>query len=444
MPNEVKVMKDTKLPKPISNVIGNPASRRPLVLVLMILGALLAVQICVPFTTNSVAAASPTAIPAPTPDQEEIDALVEQLKGLLAETIEDEETVNSIVEKWEVRALARRTKKQIITALFADVKSVVRDKATQDAVWESWSDQIAEAEAEEPARPAPSRVKPKPTPEETDEEESEAPTSAPSRSSRSKTQAKPNPDEADAEESAPPSKGKVPANRRPADANDITEKGIDASDANGRWVLTDELKKSSGATEMAFFRSSYNSVKTWHSEPRQYKGYHYSISIPTDPIDPNAQGKMTGIDKAVRTVVDNGFALPYDLQFYCSPVDGVWTQAFKRGDNWAPVAYIFLGPGGSNKALSSTAAGFNGFDTRTIRTLHEIGHIIHERQAGDTYWQTGRTINSAASSQVSQYGCCNEKEFVAEVFAGMMIGKRWSNEVLAEYRKWHGPRPAIF
>ena len=418
---EAKPLRLTRSPKPTLHNAVKITILRPVILIILLIG-LVVIWIDFPLTPERVTAASVAAIPAPTPpDKETIDALVDQLKEAIADPVDDEDVVNSIIERWDRRVLIGKTKKQVIDMFFADVKAIVKKKATQDAVWEAWSDLVAEADADEPVAPIapPSRPRAKPSPKAVEPDEPDAPSTSPSSS-----KAQPSP--------------------KAVDVNEPTEKGIDAPLRAGQWVLTDEKKRNSGATEMVFFRSAYDTVRTWYSEPRQYKGYSYSISIPTDPIDPNAQAKVAGIDKAVKTVVDNGFALPYDLQFFCSPVEGALTQAFKRGENWAPVAYIFLGPGGSPKALSSTAAGFNGFDTRTIRTIHEIGHIIHERQAGDTYWQSGRTINTAASSQVSQYGCCNEKEFVAEVFAGMMIGKRWSNEVLAEYRKWLGPRPTIF
>ncbi len=412
-------MRLTRYPKATLHNAVKITILRPVILIFLLIG-FLALWINIPLTPERVTAASLAAIPGPTPpDKETIDALVDQLKEAIADPIDDEDVVNSIIEKWDRRILVGKTKKQVIDLLFADVKTIVKKKATQDAVWEAWSDLVAEADGDEPpAAPPPSRTRVQPSPKADEPDEPAAP-------------------------SSPPARSKAQPASKPVDDDEPTERGIDAPLVNGRWMLTDERKRDFGAREMATFQEVYSAVKGWHSEPRQYRGQNYSISVATDPLDKNAQGKIVGIEKAVKTVVDSGYVLPADLQFYCSGVVGTANQAFKRGTNWAPVAYIVLGDGGSPTSLSASAAGFNGFDTRTIRAIHEIGHIIHERQAGDGFWEGFRKPNSSAT-QVSTYAGNNEKEFVAEVFAGMLIGKRWPNEVLAEYRKWLGPRPTIF
>ena len=521
------------------NVVGTTTLVRPVVVVLLMLGSFLAVWIGSPFTAERVAAASIKAMPAPTPpDQEEIDALVERLKGTLAESIDDEDTVNSIVEKWDMRALARRTKKQIIDALFADVKVVVRDKETQDAVWESWSEMIAEADAEEPKRPVP-RAKSKPTPEVAvnDEEEPAAP---PARSNAAPTAAETTAlintlidalssclDDADmvaeikdswekqglggmtkkqimdtllrdvkaivpdkeardqiwdcfigalqdkkwdswsiyisqmmdqgSTSTAPtkrggdqpaPKPGRVPASSTPTES-DATPKAAkqESGFVNGRYVLSDESRRNKGNGNMQVFSYERARVKVWKPEKRQYRGYQYTVYYATEPVDSQAQAKAAGADKAVKAVMDAGFKLPDDLRFYCTSIgesgieNSTKTEAFERGPNWTPIAYIMLGPGGSPDALSTTANGFNGYDTRTIRAIHEIGHIIHERQAGDYFWKSPSfSAKGDPASKVSQYATTGSfKEFVAETFAGLIIGKKWPSDVLAEYHRHLGP-----
>ncbi len=370
-----------------------PALRTWIVVAAVGLFLVLAWLAAAPSTGTIPTASAFTAKAAPTPplDKDAADALVELLKASLADSIEDEEAIASIQRKWDARIVANRTRKQILDLLFADVKSIVSDKETQDAVWESWKEIGADAEAAEP-EPAPNVPEPAPRP----------PTAV--------------------------------------NFDAPTEMGIVVPRVAGApWVLTDDLKRSNAGSEMAFFRNAYNAVKVWRPEPRQYRGQSYTIYLAMDPLDPNLQGKVVGIEKAVKTVIDNGFNLPRDLRIYCSGVVGTLTQAFKRGDNWAPIAYIVLGDGGSTKALSATSAGFNGFETRAIRTIHEIGHILHERDAGDGFWEKGRFAPTAVSGKVSQYAQGNEKEFVAETYTGLMIGKQWPADVMAEYRKFRGP-----
>jgi hypothetical protein len=108
------------------------------------------------------------AIPRPTPpdkplDQEAASALAEELKATLGEAIEDEAAVTSIGEKWAARNIAGKTRSQILAVLFADVKSVVDDKAIQDKVWANWKNVGVEADEPEPAA-EPKEPAHKPTP----------------------------------------------------------------------------------------------------------------------------------------------------------------------------------------------------------------------------------------------------------------------------------------
>lgn len=95
------------------------------------------------------------AVPRPTPpdqplDEEAASALVDELKATLSDSINDEDAVNSIGEKWAAKNLTGKTRSQIFASLFADVKSVVEDKAAQNQVWESWKNIGLSPETETP------------------------------------------------------------------------------------------------------------------------------------------------------------------------------------------------------------------------------------------------------------------------------------------------------
>jgi CspA family cold shock protein len=92
------------------------------------------------------------------------DALVGELKEGLADLIEDEEAVAAIIEKWEARNLAGKTRTQILNLLFADVKSVVADKETLDGVWEDWQEVGLDEEEAEEETPVATPQKPAPAP----------------------------------------------------------------------------------------------------------------------------------------------------------------------------------------------------------------------------------------------------------------------------------------
>lgn len=112
------------------------------------------------FTTSKVSAYGMTAVPLATPEkpltEEEVTALLDDLKGGLADLVNDEDQVTAINEKWDAHEdLAGETRKQVLALLFADVKSVVDDKEIQDAIWANWNKTGAPKEPAETEQPKP-------------------------------------------------------------------------------------------------------------------------------------------------------------------------------------------------------------------------------------------------------------------------------------------------
>ena len=85
-------------------------------------------------------------------DEESVAALVEELTDGLSDLIEDEAQVTAITEKWDARqGLIGKTKTQILILLFADVESIVKDKETQDSIWNSLNKTVSgNSEIDEP------------------------------------------------------------------------------------------------------------------------------------------------------------------------------------------------------------------------------------------------------------------------------------------------------
>jgi phage tail-like protein len=97
-------------------------------------------------------------------DAEAVTALIEELTNNLPDLIEDEAQVTAITEKWNARQnLAGKTRTEILNLFFADVRSVVSDKKTQDIVWSSWKEINLKPEDEEKPAPKP-ESKPAPNP----------------------------------------------------------------------------------------------------------------------------------------------------------------------------------------------------------------------------------------------------------------------------------------
>lgn len=94
-------------------------------------------------------------------DTDAVSALIEELTNSLPDVIDDEGAVDQISEKWEAREnLAGKTRKQILKLLFADLRSVITDKKTQDTVWSRWTGEKdgGKTMAEPPKTPATTSV----------------------------------------------------------------------------------------------------------------------------------------------------------------------------------------------------------------------------------------------------------------------------------------------
>jgi hypothetical protein len=93
-----------------------------------------------------------------------------------------------------------------------------------------------------------------------------------------------------------------------------------------------------------------------------------------------------------------------------------------------------------------------GFDPSGAATIvHELGHVLHYVTAPAKFhglWGTGFTGTApsgkgagvVATTEVSQYGN-KPREFVAEVFLGLVYGKEFSEDVMAMYRSFGGLIP---
>ena len=369
---------------------------RGAILALIAFSGVLALLIAGPFTVTQHAANRSIPKPAPTPpdpkqvlDLEAADDLISEFTDALNDILkEDERKVESITEKWEGKELTGKTRGQAIVFLLPDVKRVIKDEAIQKQIMTKWM-----------AGP--------------DDDEEEVPE---------------NPGQPVAQPDAP------------ADENLIVRAAVTG---NAPGVLDDARKKSVSGLEMAFFNTSTKNIK-FVKEAGNYRGQWYSIF--KDPADADINVKIAAVQLAVKTIVDKGLKLPYDLRFYCTANFEAQDRAFARGDKWASTANIVFkwGPTGKQDLGSVSQMDFPGFNRLTITMIHEIGHLLHERSAGDVlFWGRGSSVvdgKPTTGAKVSKYAGGSKKEFVAEVFAGLMVGKKWPADVLTEYNSYMGPK----
>lgn len=80
----------------------------------------------------------------------------------------------------------------------------------------------------------------------------------------------------------------------------------------------------------------------------------------------------------------------------------------------------------------------------TAVVVHELGHIIHERRSPESFWNNKKTsagvVPADLAAAVSSYLVNNNyDEFVAEVFTGLVHGKRYPPNVMEAYQRQGGP-----
>lgn len=405
--------------------------------VLAILGLAAAVTIFGP-SGKTVNAASERTAPNPGPTPLRADAaaaLLQQLKDSLADNLE-EDAINAIQEKWDRQILTGKTREQILKLLFDQLKTVVEDEETQNTIWESW--QSIGVEEETPDGPT----------------EPEEPT-------------EPQP-------TGPPANVEMGYGMTLRSAREPRSSTPEAGLSN-----EDKIKK--GLYESDELKRILMQVPNWEApEVVTYKGQSYIIK--KDPSDPEKAVKVAGIKRGIEILIDRGVRIPTGLgihlindaidplrnpicvdkrgnaykvpylEFPSSTVDKCpkipSAIAYKRTLNFAPAADIIIRSTQATKPPALSGSGFNGLDKTTITIIHEIGHILHERYAGEYFWTKALSGNVRNSQQVkqdvSQYAANNKREFVAEVFAGLIIGKKFPESVLAEYREYRGPASAIF
>lgn len=81
----------------------------------------------------------------------------------------------------------------------------------------------------------------------------------------------------------------------------------------------------------------------------------------------------------------------------------------------------------------------------TAVIVHELGHILHTTMSPDKFYDAKKNPGDykigTVAPDVSEYALSSPVEFVAEVFTGMVHGRRYSEDVMRKYADLHGPTP---
>ena len=198
--------------------------------------------------------------------------------------------------------------------------------------------------------------------------------------------------------------------------------------------------------EMASFFSGVNNAKVY-SQERINKGAR-SYSIYTGQGDSDADAKKVAVKKAVDILYGKGLPLQDGMRFYLNNDVGTQNRAFHFDSFGKTIAWITMGTtatkGGSGRGISSQNTP--GFDSATKIAIHEIGHNLHAAHVGLNDFlrpmaENGRFTGRcpACALELSDYANDSPKEFVAEAFTAMIVGKPVSDAVRKEYDRLGGP-----
>jgi len=425
------------------NPIGNRRFAVAFVLAVFCVTTALAVM---PFVQSGSAAAA-TAMPAATPDPNEVlteesaGALIDEYSGALMEILNnDQTTVNAIIGGWDAANLAGKTRGQAMTLLFIDVKPVVSDTAVQNQIMNRWKNG-ADSDAEPEPTVAPVQVPPV--------------RSAPNGGGNKNAPAGGN-------------NNNLPA----GDDNNFMEAVMVGRRApsflSPEAGISSDLKLQEGVKESYQFEGIIGQLRLSAGMPLAYKGQKYTVYQDLD--DPDRQTKLDGINQGIKILIDRGINLPPRLEFYiahdqngfprtspfCKDPNGQeaylqlpdgkpWpkcmnipmAQTWKRDRAWSPVARIVISSLRPPNEKSISAMGINGLSKIPVTTIHEVCHLLHERFAGEFFWTIPPT--PPTNIDVTQYANKAKKEFVAEVCAGLVLGLNFEPRVMTEYQQYRGP-----
>ncbi|WP_310719369.1 scabin-related ADP-ribosyltransferase [Streptomyces lydicus] len=194
------------------------------------------------------------------------------------------------------------------------------------------------------------------------------------------------------------------------------------------------------------------------------------VTVHGDPTDSLREARIDNFRKAVTTVQEAGFHVP-DVELHLPKYgrllevhnDRIVEESrgrLQRAEYLAPNAVIAAPDVVGNPLTSKLPDGRYRYlstelDPSGVGTMvHELGHFLHYANARAQYHDLAFTQFAGRSGQggdavahqnlafgVSAYAAGNPREFVAEVFTGLVYGKPFSPEVMRMYHGLGGPTP---
>lgn len=161
--------------------------------------------------------------------------------------------------------------------------------------------------------------------------------------------------------------------------------------------------------------------------------------------------RLDALLKALSAVIAAGFDVPKRLKIFLAK-EGRAINAERvctAGEStpkalFNPPDILHLSGALGCSPLDGSAGGVAKLDPRDLNfVIHQLGHFLHfARSPGAFYSLYGaewKDIGVLAAGRVSPYATINPREFVAEVFLGLVLGNNFDDEVLAVYDALGGP-----
>lgn len=91
--------------------------------------------------------------------------------------------------------------------------------------------------------------------------------------------------------------------------------------------------------------------------------------------------------------------------------------------------------------LAGRRSGFFSTGSAQHTAHHEVGHSVHSRRTDALRTKAGGKRAPISASRVSKYATTDAAEFVAEVYAGRRLGRKYDATVMRDYQRQLGIKP---
>jgi hypothetical protein len=171
--------------------------------------------------------------------------------------------------------------------------------------------------------------------------------------------------------------------------------------------------------------------------------------------DVNFQPRLKSFEAAIKKIESAFFKLPPTILVHLPKFGGtIDAQAICENGGtpravFNPPNFVHLSPSVVGNPIDTQFGGvFKNLSTELdpegpASVVHELGHMMHYHSSPSTFYGLHsadfKRAGGDVAMKVSSYASGNPREFVAEVFMGLVYGRTFDDDVIAMYRDFGGP-----